>query len=90
MTETVNRKIDVAIEPSVGEVAKLIWSMDSDEQAFLLHQLAYHFGKNKMNGYMQMLNVADDVKKRDMIGTVGGFIDDLHEYIGYEALTEED
>ena len=28
MTETVNRKIDVAIEPSVGDVAKLIWSTD--------------------------------------------------------------
>lgn len=90
MTETVNRKIDVTIEPSVGEVAKLIWSMDSDEQAFLLEQLAFKFKEVRMNGYTQMLNIAEDVKKRDMIGTVGGFIDDLHEYIGYKALTEED
>ena len=90
MTETVNRKIDVAIEPSVGEVAKLIWSMDSDEQAFLLHQLAYHFGKNKMNGYMQMLNVADDVIRLNEIEAVGNFIDDLHEYLGRQGLKESE
>lgn len=90
MTETVNRKIDVAIEPSVGEVAKLIWSMDSDEQAFLLHQLAYHFGKNKMNGYMQMLNVADDVIRRNEVKVVGNFIDDLHEYLGRQGLKESE
>ena len=47
MTETVNRKIDVAIEPSVGDVAKLIWSMDVEE-----------------------------------------FIDDLHEYLDKQDLTE--
>ena len=90
MTETVNRKIDVTIEPSVGEVAKLIWSMDSDEQAFLLHQLAYHFGKNKMNGYMQMLNVADDVIRRNEVKVVGNFIDDLHEYLGRQGLKESE
>ena len=90
MTETVNRKIDVAIEPSVGEVAKLIWSMDSDEQAYLLHQLAYHFGKNKMNGYMQMLNIADDVIRRNDVKEVGNFIDDLHEYLGKQGLTERE
>ena len=87
--ETVNRKIDVAIEPSVGEVAKLIWSMDSDEQAFLLHQLAYHFRNNKANGYMQMLYVADDVIKRNDIDEVGAFIDDLKEYLGGVALKSE-
>lgn len=90
MTETINRKIDVAIAPSVGEVAELIWSMDSDEQAFLLHQLAYHFGKNKMNGYMQMLNVADDVIKRNEVKVVGEFIDDLHEYLCKQGLTESE
>ena len=90
MTETVNRKIDVVIEPSVGEVAKLIWSMDSDEQAFLLHQLAYHFGKNKTNGYMQMLNIADDVIRRNEVKVVGNFIDDLHEYLGKQSLTESE
>ena len=69
MTETVNRKIDVAIEPSVGEVAKLIWSMDSDEQAYLLHQLAYHFGKNKMNGYMK---IAKELSDNNLKTNVGG------------------
>ena len=88
MTETVNRKIDVAIEPSVGEVAKLIWSMDSDEQAFLLHQLAWHFSKNKANGYMQMLYVAEDVVRRNEIKEVGKFIDELEEYLGTKALRE--
>lgn len=90
MTETVNRKIDVAIKPSVGEIAKLIWSMDSDEQAFLLHQLAYHFSKNKMNGYTQMLNVVDDVIKRNDVKVVGEFIDDLHEYLGKQGLIESE
>lgn len=90
MTETVNRKIDVVIKPSVGEVAKLIWGMDSDEQAFLLHQLAYHFGKNKMNGYMQMLYVANDVIKRNEAKEVGEFIDDLHEYLGKQGLIESE
>lgn len=89
MIETINRKVDVAIEPSVGEIAKLIWGMDSDEQAFLLHQLAYHFGKNKTNGYMQMLNVADDVIRRNESDVVGGFVDDLQEYIGREALRNQ-
>lgn len=90
MTETVNRKIDIAIELSVGEIAKLIWSMDSDEQAFLLHQLAYHFGKNKMNGYTQMLNIADDVIRRNEVKVVGDFIDNLHEYLGRQGLTESE
>lgn len=90
MTETVNRKIDVAIKPSVGEVAKLIWSMDSDEQAFLLHQLAYHFGKNKMNGYIQMSSIADEVIRRNDVKAVGEFIDDLHEYLGKQGLAESE
>lgn len=90
MTETVNRKIDVAIEPSVSEVAKLIWSMDSDEQAFLLHQLAYHFNKSKMSGYTQMLNIADDVIRRNDVRVVGKFIDDLHEYLGTQGLKESE
>lgn len=90
MTETVNRKIDIAIELSVGEIAKLIWSMDNDEQAFLLHQLAYHFGKNKMNGYTQMLNIADDVIRRNEVKVVGDFIDNLHEYLGRQGLTESE
>lgn len=85
----VRRNIAISIEPSIGEVADIIWSMDSDQQAFLLEQLAFKFKEVRMNGYTQMLNIAEDVKKRDMIGTVGGFIDDLHEYIGYKALTEE-
>lgn len=85
----VRRNMSISIEPSVGEVADIIWSMDSDQQAFLLEQLAFKFKEVRMNGYTQMLNIAEDVKKRDMIGTVGGFIDDLHEYIGYDALTEE-
>lgn len=82
--------MSISIEPSVGEVADIIWSMDSDQQAFLLEQLAFKFKAVRMNGYTQMVNIAEDVKKRDMIGTVGGFIDDLHEYIGYDALTAED
>lgn len=88
MTETINRKIDVAIEPSVGEIAKLIWSMDSDEQAFLLHQLAYHFGKNKGAGYLQMCYIADDVVRRGDSKAVGNFIDDLREYLGRDILKE--
>ena len=86
MIETINRKVDVEIKPIVGEIARIIWCMDSDEQASLLHQLAYHFGKNKSDGYMQMLNVANDVIERNDIDFVGRFIDDLHEYIGRETL----
>ena len=63
--------------------------MDSDEQAFLLHQLAYHFGKNKIDGYMQMYNVADDVIRRNESDVVGRFVDDLQEYIGREALRNQ-
>ena len=86
----IKRYMPISIEPSVGEIANIIWSMDSDQQAFLLAQLAFKFHEVKMNGYMQMLAIAEDIKKRDAIGTIGGFIDDLHEYIGYEALTAED
>lgn len=84
----VRRNMAISIEPSVGEVADIIWSMDSDQQAFLLQQLAYHFGKNKMNGYMQMLNVADDVIRRNDVKVVGEFIDDLHEYLSKQGLTK--
>lgn len=86
----IKRNVPISIEPSVGEVANIIWSMDSDQQAFLLAQLALKFQEVKMNGYMQMLAIAEDIKKRNAIGTIGGFIDDLHEYIGYDALTTED
>lgn len=86
----IKRDVSISIEPSVGEVADIIWSMDSDQQAFLLEQLAFKFQAVKMNGYIQMLAIAEDIKKRDVIGTVGGFIDDLYEYIGYDALTAED
>jgi hypothetical protein len=86
----VRRNMSISIEPSVGEVADIIWSMDSDQQAFLLEQLAFKFKAVKMNGYMQMLAIAEDIKKRDATKTIGNFIDDLHEYIGYEALTTDD
>lgn len=86
----IKRIVPIAIEPSVGEIADIIWSMDSDQQAFLLEQLAYKISEVKMNGYMQMLAIAEDIKKRDKVGTIGGFIDDLHDYIGYEALTTDD
>lgn len=86
----IKRNVPISIEPSVGEIANIIWSMDSDQQAFLLKQLAYKFSEVKMNGYMQMLAIAEDIKKRDEIGIIGGFIDDLHDYIGYDALTTED
>lgn len=86
----IKRNVPISIEPSVGEVANIIWSMDSDQQAFLLAQLALKFQEVKMNGYIQMLAIAEDIKKRNATGTIGGFIDDLHEYIGYDALTTED
>lgn len=86
----IKRYMPISIEPSVGEVAGIIWSMDSDQQAFLLAQLALKFQEVKMNGYIQMLAIAEDIKKGNATGTIGGFIDDLHEYIGYDALTAED
>jgi hypothetical protein len=86
----IKRIVPIAIEPSVDEIADIIWSMDNEQQAFLLEQLAYKFSEVKMNGYMQMLAISESIKKRNTTGTVGGFIDDLHEYIGYEALTTDD
>ena len=35
---------------------------------------------------MQMLNVAEYVVKRGDSGYVGKFVDDLQEYLGYNAL----
>lgn len=86
----IKRIVPIAIEPSVDEIADIIWNMDNEQQAFLLEQLAYKFSEVKMNGYMQMLAISESIKKRNTTGTVGGFIDDLHEYIGYEALTTDD
>jgi hypothetical protein len=86
----IKRNIPISIEPSVGEIANIIWSMDSDQQAFLLQQLAFIFSEVKLNGYIQMLSIAENIKKRNAVRTIGGFIDDLHEYIGYNALTAED
>ena len=85
----IKRNVPISIEPSVSEITEIIWSMDSDQQALLLEQLAFKFQEVRMNGYMQMLAISESIKKRDTTGTVGGFIDDLHEYIGYEALTAE-
>ena len=86
----IKRNVPISIEPSVGEIANIIWSMDSDQQAFLLQQLAFIFSEVKLNGYIQMLAIAEDIKKRNAVRTIGDFIDDLHEYIGYNALTAED
>jgi hypothetical protein len=85
----IQRNVPISIEPSVGEIADIIWSMDSDEQTFLLMQLAFKLSKKRMNGYMQMLAIAESIKERDVIETVGDFIDDLHEYIGYDVLKAE-
>lgn len=82
----IKRKVDVEIQPSVEEIARIIWDMDCEEQALLLEKLSYHFGKVKINGYMQMLNVAEYVVKRGDSGYVGKFVDDLQEYLGYNAL----
>lgn len=89
MTE-IKRNVPISIKLSVGEIAEIIWSMDDDQQEFLLEQLAFKFSKVRMDGYTQMLAISEIIKKRDTIGTVGGFIDDLHEYIGYDALTTDD
>ena len=86
----IKRNMSISIEPSIGEIANIIWSMDSDQQVFLLQQLAFKFSEIKLNGYVQMLSIAEDIKKRDTAKTIGSFIDDLHEYIGYDALTTED
>ena len=85
----IKRNVSISIEPSIGEIANIIWSMDSDQQVFLLQQLAFKFSEVKLNGYIQMLSIAEDIKKRDIVRIIGGFIDDLHEYIGYNALTAE-
>lgn len=86
----IKRNVPISIKPSVGEIANIIWSMDSDQQVFLLQQLVFKFSEVKLNGYIQMLAIAEDIKKRDAARTIGGFIDDLHEYIGYDALTADD
>lgn len=85
----IKRYVPISIEPSIGEIANIIWSMDSDQQVFLLQQLAFKFSEVKLNGYMQMLFIAEEIKKRDAVGIIGSFIDDLHEYIGYNVLTAE-
>lgn len=90
MTKTVERIINVEIKPSVGEVAKLIWSMDSDEQAYLLYLLAEHIGKSKVNEYLRMLDIADDVIRRNDVKVVGKFIDNLHTYLGTQGLEESE
>jgi hypothetical protein len=86
----IKRNVAISIEPSVDEIANIIWSMDSEQQASLLEQLTFIFQEIRMNGYIQMLAIAEDIKKRDMIRTVGKFIDDIHEYIGYDALQESE
>ena len=86
----IKRNVPISIEPSVGEIADIIWSMDSDQQAFLLEQLAFKFREVRMDGYMQMIAIAEDIKKRNATGTIGGFIDDLNEYISYDALTAKE
>ena len=85
----IKRNVPISIEPSIGEIANIIWNMDSDQQAFLLQQLAFKFSEVKLNGYVQMLAIAEDIKKRDLVKNIGSFIDDLYEYIGYDALTTE-
>ena len=37
MNDLIVRDVQVSITPTVSEIAKLIWDMDADEQAFLLY-----------------------------------------------------
>ena len=79
---TIKRKVDVYITPSVGEVAKCIWGMDSDEQVFLLEELYRLAFKESKGGYLQLSYIADDVIKRKSQKDIGKLIDILHEYLG--------
>ena len=86
----IERKIDVAIEPSVGEIANAIWAMDSDEQAFLLELLANRFGKVKSDGLMQMSYIAESLGKRNLnVEKACDFISDLAEYINRKTCEVE-
>lgn len=82
------RKQEVAITPSVGEVAKVIWSMDSEEQAFLLHELNRLAFEESKGGYLQLACIAEDVKNRDSWKDIGRMIDLIHEHIGTKGLAE--
>ena len=82
------RKQEVTITPSVGEVAKVIWSMDSEEQAFLLEQLFFLAFEESKGGYLQLACIAEDVKKRDSWKDIGRMIDLIHEHIGTKGLAE--
>ena len=80
------RNIPVAITPSVGEIAKVIWSMDSDEQAFLLENLYRLAFEESKGGYMQLAHIAEDVKDRASWKEIGRMINTIHEHIGTDAL----
>ena len=82
------RNIPVGITPSVGEIAKAIWYMDSEEQAFLLEQLNYLAFEQSKGGYLQLACIAEDVKKRDSWKDIGRMIDLIHEHIGTRGLAE--
>ena len=66
----------------MGEVAKCIWGMDSDEQVFLLEELYRLAFKESKGGYLQLSYIADDVIKRKSQKDIGKLIDILHEYLG--------
>ena len=82
------RKYPVRITPSVGEVAKLIWSMDSEEQAFLLQELNRLAFEESKGGDLQLAYLAEDVKRRQSWEDIGRMVDIIHDYIGTEGLIE--
>lgn len=82
------RNYPVGITPSVGEVAKLIWSMDSEEQAFLLQELNRLAFEESKGGYLQLACLAEDVKKRQSWKDIGRMVDLIQEYIGTKGLIE--
>ena len=86
MSDPIVKNINVSIDLAPQEVAKVIWSMDAVEQAYMLDYLSKLVFENPRDGLMQLDYIGSAAVKREMQKTVGVLADAIGQYLGRNAL----
>ena len=89
-TRGIDREIHAHIEPTPSEMAQYLCEMDSDELADMLEDLSMIYKREQHNVLMQMEYITDDIvyDHKESFKDIGRFIDEMHEYLGYNSLLE--
>lgn len=84
--EAIRQNINIAITPRPRDLARVVHSMDADEQVQFLEQLFYEAFEGTGTGYTQLDFIREAVKKWKAQGKVGIMIDIIHDYLGTKGL----